>query len=53
MELLDTVVEMEDDVIEEDDVMVDEIVEDEEALGADLIVIGVAVPGGRPRFFAG
>ena len=44
----------EDDVIDEDDdVMVDGVVEDEGALGADFTVIGVAVPGGRPRFLAG
>jgi len=47
-------VEMEEeDVTDEDVEVIVVVVDDEDELGADFTVIGVAVPGGRPRFLAG
>ena len=41
----------EEDVTDEDvEVMVVDVVDDEDELGADFTVIGVAVPGGRGEY---
>ena len=42
--------EMEEDDVTDEDVEVIVVVDDEDELGADFTVIGVAVPGGRGEY---